>query len=326
MLPDRIQLGDSLTVAALSPTAMQFRSGESVIITVTGNVVPTLIPALLSELASPQPWSDVVSNLEKIATPEVIRECAELLFENEILVEASARSGPRREEEKAVYRFFAHQPYMADEMVEKIRSGKLGTLYDNDLDGRLIERLRAHGFTQFVPIDRNLSCGQVQLEELNLLIALVPHMEASTLDTINKACLATGTAWLPIDLYGGEFCTLGPLVVPGAGGCYECYRSRIRSNLQSTADAYDDFINFQRSTRTSVSHYGMLPAGIEIVFGIACLEAIKLVTQWQVPACIGHNLVLNLIDLELQRHRVLQIPRCPACSNSEAASEGHWTI
>jgi bacteriocin biosynthesis cyclodehydratase domain-containing protein len=326
MLPDTMQLSESLTAARVSSTTMQFRAGESVVITVAGNAVPLLIPALLQELARPRPWAEVVTSLERIATREVITECAEILFEKGILVAAPGSTDRLRKEEHAVYRFFANPPYAPDEMLEKIRNSTLGTLCEDGLEEQLVAKLRAHGFSQFASIDRDLSDGYTQFEGLDLLIVLIPHMEASTLDAINKGCLQAGTPWLPVDLFSGAFCALGPLITPGTGGCYECYRSRIRSNLQSAADAYDDFINFQRSTRTSVSNFGMLPAGIEIAFGLVCLEVLKLVTQFQVPACIGHNLVVNLAELELQRHRVLQIPRCPACSQADAAPQGHWTV
>jgi bacteriocin biosynthesis cyclodehydratase domain-containing protein len=326
MLPDRIQFNESLTVATLGATTLQFRSGESHVVSVAGNAVPQLIPALLGELTRPRLWPDVVAKLERIATPEVITQCAQALFDKGVLVAAPEQSGDVSERERAIYQFFAHPPHVPNELLGKVRSCRLGTLCEGALQEVLVEKLRAHGFVQFTDLNRDLSRRRADVEGLDLLIVVIPHMEASTLDAVNQLCLQTRTAWLPVDLFSGPFCALGPLITPGAGGCYECFRSRIRSNLLSMSDAYDDFITFQRSTSTPVSHYGMLPAGTDIAFGIVCLEALKLVTQVQVPACIGHNVIVDLVRLDLQKHRVLQVPRCPVCSNSDSAPQGHWTV
>jgi len=326
MLPDKVKFRDVLTVTTSSPTKMQLRSGESEVILIRGNAVAELIPALLLELDGSRPWSEVIHKLEHIASPEVIQACIEQLLEQGVLVEVTAESEHVSEDEIALFRFFSHPPFVPEQILEEVQNASIGTFCEDRLEGKLIRSLRRHGFKQLKSLSYDLSNLQVQIEELNLLIVLTSQMQASTLDDINLACLKTGTPWLPVDLYSGPSCSLGPLVIPGNGPCYECYRSRLRSNLGVYADAYDEFIEFQRLKRINVAHYGMLPAGIDIAFAFICLEALKLVTQFQVPACLGHNVVVDLIHLDVQRHRVLQIPRCPACSRSDVVAQGHWIV
>jgi bacteriocin biosynthesis cyclodehydratase domain-containing protein len=326
MIPDRIQLSSSLTAATLGTTEMQFRSGEDIVVTVSGNAVRQLIPALLDELHDPKSWSEIVETLDSIATPEVIQQCAEALLAERILVAAPTDPADISNQEHPVFRFFAHPPHDPAELLRKIGEARLGTLCADDLEPLLVQKLRAHGFTQIVDVDRTDLGRESDLQGFDLLIAVVPHMEASTLDTINRRCLDTKTAWLPVDVFSGPFCALGPLITPGSGCCYECYRSRLRSNLQTIADAYDGFIAFQRHNGVAVGHYGMLPAGIDLAFGLVCLEAIKLITEVHVPACVGHNVIVDLIELSVQRHRVLRVPRCAACSKADRAAQGHWNV
>jgi bacteriocin biosynthesis cyclodehydratase domain-containing protein len=326
MLPDRITFRDTLTVATSSPTQMQLRSGESEVILIRGNAVSKLIPALLLELDGSRPWSDVINKLEHIASSDVIHACIEKLFEQGVLVGVTAASEYLSDDEKALFSFFSHSPFVPEQILAKVQNASIGTFCDDALERTLIHSLRRHGFKHFRSLSHDLSDLEAQIDELDLLIILSPHMEASTLDDINLACLKTGTPWLPVDLYSGPFCSLGPLVLPGNGPCYECYRSRLRSNLGANADAYDAFLTFQRLKRMNVSHYGMLPSGIDLSFAFICLEALKLATQFQVPASLGHNLMINLLTFDVQRHRVLQIPRCSACSRSDVVAQGHWTV
>jgi bacteriocin biosynthesis cyclodehydratase domain-containing protein len=326
MLPYKLKFRDSLTVATSSPTKMQFRSGESEVILIRGNAVSELIPALIVDLDGSRPWSEVINKLEHIASPEVIQACIEQLFEQGVLVEVTAEWEHLSEDDKALFRFFSHTPFVPEQILAKVQDASIGTLCEDGLERQLIHSLRRHGFKHFRSLSYDLIKLQTQIDGLDLLIVLTPHMEASTLDDINLACLNTRTPWLPVDVHSGPSCSLGPLVLPGNGPCYECYRSRLRSNLGAYADVYDEFVAFQRLKRINVSHYGMLPSGIDIAFAFICIEALKLATQFQVPACLNHNLVVNLVTLDVQRHRVLQIPRCPACSRSDVVAQGHWTV
>lgn len=326
MLPEWMQFNHSLTVATVDPTTMQFRSGESVVITVRGNAVPALIPALIDELRHPRSWPDVVAALDDIAAPDVVTECVGVLFEKGVFLEPPAQAALTPGAEDGLYQFFAHAPHEANEILRRIGTSRLGTMCEDGIEKLLHDKLGAHGFARIVSVSEDPSRWKEEIGDVDLLISVIPHLQASALDAINRACLEMDTAWLPADVYSGTFCALGPLVVPGLGPCYECYRSRVRSNLDVTADAYDEFIEFQRATQVRVSHYGMLPAGIDIALGIVCLEAVKFLTEFAVPACVSHNVVVDLVKLDVERHRVLRIPRCAVCSGSDEAAQGHWTV
>jgi bacteriocin biosynthesis cyclodehydratase domain-containing protein len=326
MLPDRLIVRDSLTVAMSGPAEMQLRSGESEVVLLRGDAVVELVPALLRELDGSRSCSEVAAGLQHLASPDVVHACIERLFKHGIVIEPPAGWPDLSADDKAVYRFLSHPPLEPGQLLNKIQNAKLGILADDTLGPDLIDTLRRHGFRQIT----RLSFGSSQLESelpiLDLLIALAPHMQASTLDDINLASLQAGTPWLPVDVYSGPACSLGPLITPHAGPCYDCYRSRVRSNLGPLAAAYDQFVHQQRLEQLRVSHYGMLPAGINMALSLTCLETLKFIAGYQVPATIGHNVIVDLVKFEIQRHRVLRLPRCPACSHSTVAAQGHWTV
>ena len=87
--PDKIKMRNSLTVTSSSPTEMELRRSESEGILIRGNAVSKLIPALIRELDGSGFSSEVINELEHIASPEVIQACIEQLFERGILVEVS---------------------------------------------------------------------------------------------------------------------------------------------------------------------------------------------------------------------------------------------
>ena len=60
--------------------------GESEVILMRGSAVAKLIPALILKLDGSRPSSEVVNELEHIASPEVVRACIERLIEQGVLV------------------------------------------------------------------------------------------------------------------------------------------------------------------------------------------------------------------------------------------------
>ena len=100
---------------------MQLRSGESEVILIRGNAVSKLIPALLLELDGSRAWSDVINQLEHIASSEVIRSCIEELFEQGVLVGVTAASEHLSADHKALFSFFSHSPFVPEQILERYR-------------------------------------------------------------------------------------------------------------------------------------------------------------------------------------------------------------
>jgi bacteriocin biosynthesis cyclodehydratase domain-containing protein len=108
---------------------------------------------------------------------------------------------------------------------------------------------------------------------------------------------------LPFD---GRFAAVGPLFLPGDTCCYECFRLRRLAGL----DYDDEFWALERSTPPSRS-----AAALDLITaGLAATVALRYVVG-AAAAVVGGFHALELgPTIALDFHRVLRVPRCPACS------------
>jgi len=294
-------------------------------------------------------WPEVVKKLKPVAASRIIENCIRKLFDTGIIIEEFEHKKYEKEIPGMFYRFLSNAQRNPQDLLDLIGSATIGIISQVDIGIPVLYSLQKHGFRNFKLFntlvsgsdDNSLAVEDIstikimpfsihELDEqstsIDLLISLLPHLDASQLDELNRQCVENSIPWLPVDIYGGPFCSIGPLVIPGGGPCYECFRSRLRSNLGNLADSYDEFLRFQRFSKINVTSYGIIPAAVDMVSAAISLEAFKLISEIQVPSSLGHNLMIDLMTLETKRDRVLQIPRCSACFNSKKSSKGHWEL
>ncbi len=106
---------------------------------------------------------------------------------------------------------------------------------------------------------------------------------------------------------------VGPLVVPHQTACFECFLRRRYSNLDE-AEAREAVELRRRGSRI----VGLHPAISAVAAGAAALELSKFFIPWPSARQAGYLLTFNLLASRAGRHRVLKVPRCPACSSLEA--------
>ena len=140
---------------------------------------------------------------------------------------------------------------------------------------------------------------------------------------VNQACLNRGLRWLPVTVTARE-ALIGPAVIPHQTACYACLDLRRKSNLAPVLRPEA----FERDLKGS----GASPTGLPALFsalaaGLAALETIKVLTGMAYPVSLGNECVLNFFSLELSRHPVLRLPRCPACGHTRVQpSPKTWNI
>lgn len=106
----------------------------------------------------------------------------------------------------------------------------------------------------------------------------------------------------------------GPLVLPKATGCYECYFHRVRATRKFVAE-------FDMRSQSGNILYHALPSRLAVQFGVA--EASRLALQFLSGTLEGlQQSVFSEIDSgsgEIVRSRVLRLPRCQVCGSASTA-------
>jgi bacteriocin biosynthesis cyclodehydratase domain-containing protein len=140
----------------------------------------------------------------------------------------------------------------------------------------------------------------------DLFVAAPDAQEVEQLESLNERRLSDGTPWLALLPSDGRFTSVGPLYVPGQTACHACYLLR----RGATSGYEQDFSLLERRPVRAP----MPAAASTIAAGLAALLCVRWLGARD-PTLPG---VLYALEprgtLALTRHRVLRVPRCPACS------------
>ena len=130
----------------------------------------------------------------------------------------------------------------------------------------------------------------------------------------NRKCVASGTKFYPIVLED-EVASLGPLVVPGEGPCYECLVARQNANLADPERA-----------RASEAHAffgqdvtGFVQPMARVAADLAAVDLLKYFSRVLPGGVSGRLIEVDLMAPSLRTRAVLKAPRCPVCSPSGVA-------
>lgn len=149
----------------------------------------------------------------------------------------------------------------------------------------------------------------------DVVVVCVDVETPKLLDSVNAAALRTRRPWLLLGTSGFKV-RVGPFFWPGQTACYACYTRRLEAN----ALHYDD----RKAIRLALLEPGApVPAADNVVPGIAAIgaslaavEVLKFfcsrVAPMQ-PSLYGRFLDFSPLGMEGTTHRVLKLPRCPAC-------------
>jgi len=137
-------------------------------------------------------------------------------------------------------------------------------------------------------------------------VAVAGAGELGELDAWAGSRSEDGLAWLALLPFDGRLAPIGPFVVPGETACLECYRLR----RAATTDCRDELRALEGS-RAPARDSSALDA---VVTGVAAFALLRYLGGLD-PTLPGSFYALDVgVPLTLSRHRVLRVPRCPACS------------
>jgi bacteriocin biosynthesis cyclodehydratase domain-containing protein len=103
-------------------------------------------------------------------------------------------------------------------------------------------------------------------------------------------------------------------VVPGRSACYLCYRMRTVACAGDPQDAFAYERYLDRSRSDGSGERENLVFAASIAGNLVGLEVMKALSGVAEPSLVGRLLTLRLTDLVTERHTVLRMPGCPACS------------
>ena len=114
--------------------------------------------------------------------------------------------------------------------------------------------------------------------------------------------------WLPIVLEHPNL-LIGPLVVPGRGPCYTCFRLRFLQHSY-TADLTEALYEFYQSNPRS-GPKGYLPVHASLAAAFAC-QAVKAL-QNGLDSWVGEVRVINLLTFSMAKANVIGVHGCERC-------------
>lgn len=154
--------------------------------------------------------------------------------------------------------------------------------------------------------------------DVDLAVAAPAPVELPELERWNERLLERRQPWLQVLPFNGRLAAVGPLFLPGETCCQACFEHR-------RAAALGEPTLLRRLGRAPASYPEPLPLAAALA-GLAS----TLLVRWlgsSDAALPGVLFALELEDgLRLDAHRVLRVPRCPACSPTvRLAAPLPWT-
>jgi bacteriocin biosynthesis cyclodehydratase domain-containing protein len=195
----------------------------------------------------------------------------------------------------------------------RLAAVRLLVLGDRPSTDGLVAMLRAAGVGTLDVLEPD-SLSRDALPELvtgrDLVVCTVDPGWTAARAWLNRACLDARVPALYVSVEG-SFAYVGPLVLPGEGPCYLCWRMR----ALACADDFDLAMAREEALdgRRAPLRRPVLPGLVEAVHGLVGREVLALTTSALQPELAGHVVVLDQSKGTRQAHPVVPRPDCPAC-------------
>ena len=152
-----------------------------------------------------------------------------------------------------------------------------------------------------------------------LLVAPVvgPIQFLPWLDVLNEAALDAGAPWMVTAQPNGTEIQVGPTFVPGVTACYRCFEMRWKSHVPN----YEAYLQFEAHLRQGapVRDFGYLAPTADIAAALVAMEVRRALLPDEEPLTVGTLVTFEASSFALQRHPLLPLPRCLACSPTRNA-------
>lgn len=146
----------------------------------------------------------------------------------------------------------------------------------------------------------------------DLVVTSVDRGLSAARHWVNAGSLKHGVPSLHADMRG-QRALVGPLVLPGEGPCYLCWRMRALACDDDFADAMALEEAYDAERRPRPVHRPTLPTLVPWVVAALAHEVLAVTTGATQPRLAAQVLELDGLSLTERLHAVLQRPDCPAC-------------
>lgn len=265
------------------------------VVELNGRAVRALLPALLPLLDGAHTVQEIVEALGAGAE-EPTRKALELLDLHGLLVD-----GPAVGATDAAAYYVAAVCSVPPEKARAALTSSRVAVFGSAPAG--IEVVRVLGSAGIATTCADLA--DVVAEPADLVVVAPVAGEVEQLRGLNERRLSDATPWFALLPTDGRFTAVGPLYVPGQTACHACYLLR-----RGATSGYErDFSLLEgRPVRSP-----MPAAASTIAAGLGALICLRWLGAHD-PTLPGVLYALELHGtLALTRHRVLRVPRCPAC-------------
>jgi len=226
-----------------------------------------------------------------------VEQALELLSDHGLLVEGAPDVGTAGA--GAIAASYGIPPALA---AERLRAARIGVVGDARLAGDVARLLRRAG----VGVER---LEWAHGTDVDVAVVVPAPGEAGRVEDWNRLALERGIRWICVRPFDGATATVGPLVVPGESACHACLLLRLGGHVEYAVD-------FQRIEAAPTR----VEAGVPLETIVAGVTA-QLVLGWVAGNDTRLPGLLHVLEpgppLSLAAHRVLRVPRCPACSVAE---------
>ncbi len=279
------------------------------VVVLEGAALKRLVPALLPLLDGTRGVEEIVALLGSPARPAVERALA-LLAGHGLLTEGPPLDEPRpfavTAESLSATRRDGPSP---DDVRRRLRDAHVFVAGTTPLATTVARELLRAGAGRVAPVGWDVATLD---RSQGVAVAAAGPADRAELDGWARRRNDDGVAWLALLPSDGRLAPIGPLVVPGETACLECYRLR----RAATSDCREELRALARAP-SSARSAGAVDA---IVAGVAALALLRFLVGLD-PTLPGSFYALDLgVPLSLSRHRVLRVPRCPACSGVDSVA------
>jgi bacteriocin biosynthesis cyclodehydratase domain-containing protein len=295
-VPERPALAPWYRVAG-EGEQLVFEHGHRAVV-LEGAAVRALVARLLPLLDGTRTVPELGGRLGVPVEP-ALANALRVLAERGLLVEGPRPDGPLRDTAEEIAAACRLSPARVAAALAEARVGVAGESRVADETARL---LAAAGLA---PVER---VPLTHAARFDLLLAAPGHDELTELERVNARALTSGVPWVQVLPYDGRISAVGPLFLPGTTACRTCFQLRRAAALR-----------FGSIEETLAAAPLRAPAGPALET-LAAAVAVVTVLRWlgaRDPAMPG---VLHALELEhgprVTAHRVLRVPRCPACSSA----------
>jgi hypothetical protein len=129
---------------------------------------------------------------------------------------------------------------------------------------------------------------------------------------LNEIFLSKNISWMKCIINNNSI-KIGPTFIPYNSCCYECYQTRKISNLESI-EAYHEYVNvFEKIYEKFIGSITINSSVFALSSNLCINEIVNYFSNNS--NCIGQEIILNLKNLDIEKHTILKVPNC-ICSRA----------